>query len=259
MVNYTDVNARTIDSWVEKGWEWGTPVCELVCEKARLGDWDVVLTPKRPVPKDWFPDFKGLKVLGLASGGGQQMPLFSILGAVCTVMDYSDRQLESERLVSEREGYSIEIVKADMTLEFPFSDEVFDLIFHPVSNCYVEDVYHVWRECYRVLRQGGVLLSGLDNGINYLFDEDAEPLVVKNSLPFNPLKNPKLMEKLIRDNDGVQFSHTFDEQIGGQIKAGFHIVGAYEDYNHSVVEKLATTDAGIPAFWATRAVKPWRD
>jgi hypothetical protein len=24
--NYTDINAKTIDLWVEKGWEWGIPI-----------------------------------------------------------------------------------------------------------------------------------------------------------------------------------------------------------------------------------------
>ena len=49
-------------------------------------------------------------------------------------------QLASEEMVAKREGYDIEIVKADMTKTFPFADETFDLIFHPVSNCYVEEV-----------------------------------------------------------------------------------------------------------------------
>ena len=135
-------------------------------------------------------DLKGKKVLGLASGGGQQMPVFSKLGAECTVFDYSDKQLEAEKMVSEREGYNITIIKGDMSKPLPFGDESFDLIFHPVSNNYVEDVYHIWNECYRILNKGGRLLSGLDNGIDYLFDE-SDPLKVVNPLPFNPLKMPK--------------------------------------------------------------------
>jgi SAM-dependent methyltransferase len=237
---------------VEKGWEWGAAVSAEACEKARKGEWEVVLTPVKPVPKEWFPDFNGTKLLGLASGGGQQMPLFAILGAECTVMDFSDKQLENERLVSEREGYAINIVKADMTKTFPFKDNSFDVIFHPVSNCYIEDVYHVWRECFRVLKPGGVLLAGMDNGVTFLFDSLEEPLTVANKLPFNPLKDPALMEKLSKGDDGIQFSHTFEEQIGGQLKAGFAITGAYEDYDNP-----AAPDAiiGIPTYWATKALK----
>lgn len=84
-----------------------------------------------------------------------------------------------------------------------------------------------------------------------IIDSYEKLLVVTNKLPFNPLKDPKLMEKLMRDNDGVQFSHTFDEQIGGQLKAGLVITAAYEDYNNDL---NGATD-GLTAFWATRVVK----
>lgn len=47
------------------------------------------------------------------------MPVFCALGAECTVFDNSDRQLESERLVAEREGYNISIIKGDMTRRLP--------------------------------------------------------------------------------------------------------------------------------------------
>jgi SAM-dependent methyltransferase len=256
MENYTQVNADTISRWAEDGWEWGTPVTPEDCARARRGDWAVVLTPLRPVPPEWFLKFDGCRILGLASGGGQQMPIFSVLGADCTVMDLSDKQLESERTVAAREGYAIEIVKADMTKPFPFPDGVFDLIFHPVSNCYIEDVHHVWHECFRVLRPGGVLLAGLDNGINYVFPdaEPGKPLIVTEKLPYNPLKNPAELQAALSRDEGIQFSHTFDEQIGGQLAAGFVITAAYED-NHNVPD-WPTVQWGIPTFWATRAVKP---
>ena len=107
------------------------------------------------------------------------------------MLDYSDSQLESERLVAAREGYAINIVKADMTRRLPFADASFDLIFHPVSNCYIENVHHVWNECFRVLKSGGVLLAGMDNGFNFLVDDfTVRPLVITNKLPFNPLKMP---------------------------------------------------------------------
>jgi SAM-dependent methyltransferase len=217
--------------------------------RAKAGEWSVVLTPTIPVPRRWFGDLKGKRVLGLASGGGQQIPIFSAAGALCTVMDYSDRQLESERMVARREGYEIEIVKADMTKVFPFADGSFDLIFHPVSNCYVKDVLHVWRECSRVLRQGGALLAGLDNGINFLFDEDETKIA--HSLPFDPLSDPDLYRESIEGDWGIQFSHSIEEQIGGQLMAGFRLTDIFQDYNSAGILK----DRGVPTFFATRAVK----
>ena len=152
---YTEINSKTIDQWVEEGWEWGQPISHETFVKAKNGDWSVVLTPTKEVPKEWFCEMNGAKVLGLASGGGQQMPILTAVGADCTVLDYSEKQLLSEKEVAEREGYDINLVKADMTKPVPFEDESLDLLFHPVSNCYVEDVLPIWKECYRVLKKGG--------------------------------------------------------------------------------------------------------
>jgi len=250
-MNYTDINAKAVDSWVDDDWEWSIPTSHEDYIKAKNGDWKVVLTPLKPVPKDWFPNLENKKLLGLACGGGQQMPIFKALGAACTVLDYSAKQLEKEKLVAERENYSINIVRADMTKTFPFADNSFDIIFHPVSNIFIEDVYHVWNECFRVLKSGGVLLAGLDNGINFLFDDDEVSIEIVNKLPFNPLKNDELLKKLEADNTGIQFSHTLEEQIGGQLKAGFVLKDLYEDYNHGGLFKDY-----IPTFFATRSVRP---
>ncbi|CBH20828.1 putative methyltransferase [Acetoanaerobium sticklandii] len=247
--NYTKLNSEFIDKWANEGWEWGQPIDHETFEKAKNNDWSVVLTPTKPVPKEWFCEMKGAKVLGLASGGGQQMPIFSALGAECTVLDYSEKQLQSEKEVAKRERYEINLVKADMTKPLPFEDEAFDLIFHPVSNCYIEDVVHVWKECYRILKKGGILLAGLDNGINFIFDDEEEKLM--NKLPFNPLKDKELYEKSLKNDWGIQFSHTIEEQIGGQLQAGFILTDIFEDING----QGRLHDFNIPTFYATRAVK----
>ena len=249
-MDYQEINSETIDRWIREGWEWGVPIDHETYAAALRGEWDVVLTPTKPVPHAWFGELRGKRVLGLASGGGQQMPIFAALGALCTVLDYSEEQLNSERLVARREGYEIAVVKADMTKPLPFPDGSFDLIFHPVSNCYVEEVEPIWRECWRVLKPGGVLLAGLDNGINYLFDGEDETRVV-DSLPFNPLKNPAQMSQLRQSDSGVQFSHTLEEQLGGQLRAGFRLTDLYEDTNG----EGRLHELNIPTFLATRAVK----
>ncbi len=75
-MNYTDINAKIVDSWVKNGWEWGKPISHEVFEKARNGEWGVYLTPTKIVPHEWFGEMRGKKILGLASGGGQQISRF---------------------------------------------------------------------------------------------------------------------------------------------------------------------------------------
>ena len=120
-----------------------------------------------------------------------------------------------------------------------------------MSNCYVEKVEPIFRECFRVLRPGGVLLGGYDNGFGYTVDEAEERVIY--SLPFNPLQNPDQMRELQQTDSGVQFSHTMEEQLGGQLAAGFRLTGLYEDTNGAG----RLHEMGIPCFIAVRAVKPF--
>ena len=155
----------------------------------------------------------------------------------------------SERLVAQREGYDIAILRADMTKPLPFGDETFDLIFHPVSNCYVREVKPIWRECFRVLKPGGRLLSGVDHSINYMVDEQEERIV--NRLPFDPLLNEDQRRQLEETDSGMQFSHTLEEQINGQLEAGFTLLALYEDTNG----QGRLHELNIPTFLAMLAQK----
>lgn len=248
--SYADINARVIDQWVAEGWEWGKPIDHDTYARAKQGDWQIVLTPTVPVPDYWWPPLKGAEVLGLACGGGQQMPILAAAGAYCTVLDYSEAQLESERAVAEREGYHIRVVRADMTKELPFVDDKFDLVVNPVSLCYVRDIQPIFHEVARVLRPGGVLLAGFDTGYNYIVDEAEERIV--RGLPYDPVANPHILEQDDVNEYGMQFSHTPGELLQALLRAGFVIDDAYDDVNG----EGRLSQLGIPTMMAIRAHKP---
>ncbi len=150
-------NRTAWDNKVKKRDRWTVPDSSEIIKQARKGNWQIRLTPTIPVPEDWFPPLKGLDVLCLASGGGQQGPVLSAAGANVTVLDNSPVQLERDRFVAERDYLVIRTVEGDMRDLSRFTDASFDLIFHPVSNTFVPDVRVVWKEAFRVVRKGGVL------------------------------------------------------------------------------------------------------
>lgn len=229
MPSYQDINAATIDRWIADGWEWGKPISHEEYLRAMAGEGVLKLTPTKPVPATWLGNLEGKHVLGLASGGGQQGPVFTAMGANVTILDYSEAQLASERLVAEREGYEIEIVRADMTKPLPFNDASFDLVFNPVSLCYVREVEPIWAEVARVLKPGGALLTGFDTIVNFLVDENEERIVWR--FPFDPLTQPEARAFLEKDDAGMQFAHGLSEMLGGMLRAGLTIEDVYEDTN----------------------------
>src|SRR5688500_13471695 len=180
---------RAWDRQVEGGNEWTVPVGPEAIAEARRGRWSVLLTEQKPVPRDWFPaEMGGVEVLCLASGGGQLGPTLAAAGARVTVFDNSPAQLAQDRLVADREGLDVSTFEGDMADLSRFADESFDLVFHPVSNLFAPDVRPVWREAFRVLRRGGLLLAGFNNPAIYIFDledERQELLEVNYALPYS--------------------------------------------------------------------------
>lgn len=250
-------NRQAWDRWVQDGDRWTLPVGPQVIAAARRGEWQVLLTESTPAPRDWFPaDLRGLDILCLASGGGQQGPTLAAAGARVTVFDNSPAQLAQDEMVARREGLDLRTVQGDMRDLSVFPDGSFDLIFHPVSNIFVPEVRPVWRECYRVLRPGGELLMGTLNPIEYAFDRDLVDregvYQLTHRLPYSDASDISEEERarLYGKNAPYEFSHSLTDQIGGQIDAGFAIIGFYED--HASEGALA---AYYPKYIATRAKK----
>ena len=249
-------NRQSWDEQVRQGNRWTIPVTSGEISAARQGSWQVVLTPSKPVPSAWFPPLPGCRVLCLASGGGQQAPIFAAAGAAVTVLDNSPLQLEQDLRVAARDNLAIQTVEGDMRDLSPFADESYDLIFHPVSNVFIPDVRPVWREAYRVLRSGGILMAGLVNPILFSFDirlVDQGIFQLKYPLPFSSITSLDEEEKKYwdRQDDLFEFSHTLQDLLGEQLRAGFHLVDFFED-----AEPQEPVSRFFSPYLATRAVKP---
>ena len=121
-------------------------------------------------------------------GAGSRAPLLAAAGATVTVLDISDEQLARDRFVADRDGLNLRLVQGRMDDLSAFGDGVFDLIVNPPSTLFVPDLAPIWRECHRVLRPGGHLLTAFANPDEFVFDpdilDDTGQFVVRNRLPW---------------------------------------------------------------------------
>lgn len=256
-----DVFKYNREAWnrqVAAGNRWTVPVTAEQVAAARRGEWSVVLTPVKPVPRGWFGDLRGARVLCLASGGGQQGPLLAAAGASVVVLDASPAQLAQDRAVAERDGLDLRTEEGDMRDLSRFPDGSFDLIFHACSNCFVPDPRPVWREAARVLKPGGALLSGFCLPVYFLVDGEKDSkgeAVIRFRLPYSDATDltPAELAKLEAEGQPLSFGHTLDAQLAGQLDAGLVLTGFFEDSWEPGVSAISDR---IACFAATRAVKP---
>ena len=253
-MTYIDENREIWDMRSENDDVWSIPVTSEMVRRAREGVWSIVLTPTKPVPADWFPEnLEHKKILCLASGGGQQGPILAATGADVTVFDNSKVQLGKDEFVAKRDNLIIKTVQGNMQDLSVFEDESFDCIVHPWSNGYIDNVRPVWKECARVLKKNGILMAGFGNPIEHIFNVgklEQGILEVENSIPYADIEHMDDPEtRRVVEEGGYLWSHTLEDQIQGQIEAGFTIVGFYEDISGTALDKYINSSI------ATKAVK----
>lgn len=231
---------KNIDSLVANCVDWAACASDEALRAAEAGKLKLQFYDKE-VPDEWLADIKGKKVLCLAGAGGLQAPLLACAGAKVTVIDISDKMLDQDRAVAERENLQIEIVKGNMCDLSMFGDDVFDYIINPPSLMYVPELSVVFRECYRVLKRGGVLIIMAPNPINYVCDyiDDADGGYYKavHRMPFCSRDHD--------DSNWIEYGHTMEAYLGGQIECGFLINGYMECQREDITE----------LYFMTRAVK----
>lgn len=250
-------NRKAWDQKVEEGSPYTKPVSQEAIEKSKDGEWEISVTTEKKVPRHWFPEsMQELNILCLAAGGGQQGPILAAAGANVTIVDLSRRQLQQDERVAKKNGLALQTIQGDMTDLSRFEDESFDLIVHPVANLFIENVRPMWREASRVLKDRGILIAGFTNPLLWLFDEQQEMngiLDVAHRIPSSTLDHlsKEAMQAHVNAGNTIEFAHTLEDQIQGQIDAGFVISGFYEDDFGGT----RLIDSYIKTFIATRAMK----
>lgn len=170
-------------------------------------------------------DLRGRRVLCLAAGGGKHGPLFAAAGADVTVVDISPAMLELDREVATERKLKLRTVEASMDQLSALSAAEFDVVFHPVSTCYVPEVAPVYREVARITRVGGLYISQHKQPTSMQADirptarggyEVTECYYVNGPLP--PVEG-----SLHREEGTLEYLHRWEEIVGDMCRAGFVI------------------------------------
>ncbi len=227
-----EINSRAWDGEEERGNWWTRIVGEDEIASAREGKLSLRITTEKAVPSSWTEGLKDRDVLVLCGGGGQQTPLLSAYGSRVTSLDISPRQIEQDRKALEMYSLSAETVVAS-ALSLPFPPSSFDAVVNPISLNFIEDIEKVYDEVDRVLRPGGIFMTGIANPVLYIFDEKKQrrKLRVKYTLPFSTTKSlaEREVEKKIASGDTIEFSHTLESIITPVLRRGFVMEDFFTD------------------------------
>ena len=258
-MNIESVNRQAWNKATAERCPWVRPVSGETIDRARSGDWAVTLAGPRPVPDHWFGEIENRLILCLGSGGGQQAAVLAAAGAAVTSLDLSDEQVRRDQEMSDEHALGINCVQGTMTDLSRFAENSFDVVFNPVSINYIDDVQSLWRECHRVLKPKGRLMAGTINPYNFLFEDNEgvgdEGLTAKYSLPFveeEVLSEDEVRQAIARNMMFCR-SHTLEDIIGGQARAGFAITDLIESRRTDA--RAPGINRLCPTYFATLAVK----
>jgi SAM-dependent methyltransferase len=216
--HYREVNRAGWDGLAAAGSDSSQPLDR--AELADAVDW--------LCPEAWLPWQEIRTVLCLASGGGQQAPAFAMLGYDVVVVDLSPEQLARDREVAESLGLALECIEGDMLDLSMLEGRRFDLVYQPISACYVPDIGLLYDQVASVLAPGGwydvehwnpvhVQLAGLGtwDGGAYVIERpqgDGVP-----SVWYGGTEGPNA------EITCWHFAHRLDDLIGGLCRTGFRI------------------------------------
>jgi len=223
-----DYNRQRWDDLSQSGVAYGRPWLDLTPENARA----------RVDPEGLLGDLDAKDVLLLAGGGGQQSAAFGFLGSRVTVYDFSEKQLDADRLAAGHYGLSPQLIQGDMRDLSSFPDRCFDITWLAHALGFVPDPRPVFRGVARILRHGGLFRVSCPNpfvsstderswsGRGYLLCEPYVDGLERSPTPWEIWtddSSPKLV-------DGPrEFVHSLSTLLNVPLGLGFQLLGLWED------------------------------
>ena len=192
-----------------------------------------------------YGDLKGKKLLCLASGGGQQSVIYSLLGADVTVFDLNEKQLKNDRLAADYYGYSVKTVQGDMRDLSFFDEQSFDLVYQPISACFIPELKPLYSEVYRVLKTKGLYMVEHMNPATYPItffnnNDGWDNIGYRIATPYicGPIRKDDYgNENMLTGTITGEFRHSFADIFGDLAEAGFIIDNIWEDTRHLISTK----------------------
>ncbi|MBX3411848.1 MAG: class I SAM-dependent methyltransferase [Pirellulales bacterium] len=174
----------------------------------------------------------GRRVLCLGAGGGRQSALFAAAGADVTVVDISAAMLALDREVATRRGLALRTVETSMDDLSMLAEASFDLVWQPVSTCYVPDVLAVYRQVACVVTRGGLYVSQHKQPASLQAETHSSLEGVRLAEPYyrsGPL--PPAGNTLHRERGTLEYLHRWEDLVGGLCRAGFVLEDLIEPFH----------------------------
>lgn len=166
---------------------------------------------------------RGMKILDLGCGGGQNAIALARHGAWVAGIDLSDEQLAFARALAVQHQLSIDFVHGNIENLAYFESEAWDLVFSTYTFQYVSEIGQCLAEANRVLGTGGRLVFSLDHPFRTSFyseeDDELVPFPTRNYFDNAPLQWSFLDSGAVM----VSYHRTLEQWISLLSQAGFQL------------------------------------
>lgn len=151
-------------------------------------------------------DVRGKDVLELGCGGAQWSIALSKLGARCTGLDNSGRQLAHARANMEAQQIFFPLIHASAE-SVPLAPASFDIIFCDHGAMSFADPLHTVPEAARLLREGGLLAFNAETPLHFICWDNSTDAVTRT------LQMPYFEHRFSDDGNAVVYSLPYGEWI----------------------------------------------